>query len=102
MTPKEELSRDQIGTAVLKQLKSRLLENGVAPESVGDDFDLIRVEILDSFAFVELVVGVSEELNLDIDLADLGDEPFTTFGEIVTAFQRVSSAEADVDARSVG
>jgi len=102
MTPKEELSRDQIGTAVLKQLKSRLLENGVAPESVEDDFDLIRVEILDSFAFVELVVGVSEELNLDIDLADLGDEPFTTFGEIVTAFLRASSAETGVDARSVG
>ena len=102
MTPKEELSRNQIGTVVLKHLESRLLENGLAPESIEDEFDLIKVEILDSFAFVELVVSVSEDLNLDIDLADLGDEPFTTFGEIVTAFQRVSSAETGVDARSVG
>jgi hypothetical protein len=41
---------------------------------------------------VELVVSVSEDLNLDIDLADLGDEPFATFGEVVTAYRRVSSA----------
>jgi acyl carrier protein len=100
MTPKEELSRNQIGTVVLKHLESRLLENGLAPESIEDEFDLIKVEILDSFAFVDLVVSVSEDLNLDIDLADLGDEPFTTFGEIVTAFQRVSSAKTGVDARS--
>jgi acyl carrier protein len=98
MTPKEEFSRNQIGTVVLKHLESRLLENGLAPESIEEDFDLIKVEILDSFAFVELVVSVSEDLNLDIDLADLGDEPFTTFGEIVTAFQRVISAKTGVDA----
>ena len=38
---------------------------------------------------MELVVSVSEDLNLDIDL---GDEPFATFGEVVTAYRRVSSA----------
>jgi acyl carrier protein len=49
------------------------------------------VEILDSFGFVELVVGVSDDLNLEIDLADLGDEPLATFGEVVTAFLRATS-----------
>ena len=42
---------------------------------------------------MELVVSVSEDLNLvDIDLADLGDEPFATLGEVVTAYRRFSSA----------
>jgi acyl carrier protein len=50
-----------------------------------------EVEILDSFGFVELVVGVSDDLNLEIDLADLGDEPLATFGEVVTAFLRATS-----------
>ncbi|MCH7601099.1 MAG: hypothetical protein IH973_15220 [Myxococcales bacterium] len=99
MKPQEEPTRDQIGTTVLKHLKSRLLENGLAADSIEDDFDLIEVEILDSFAFVELVVNVSEDLNIDIDLADLGDEPFTTFGEIVTAFRRVIAAETGADTR---
>jgi acyl carrier protein len=44
---------------------------------------------------VELIVGVSEDLNLEIDLADLGDEPLATFGDIVTAFARATSAVTD-------
>jgi acyl carrier protein len=100
MKPQEEPTRDQIGTTVLKHLKSRLLENGLAADSIEDGFDLIEVEILDSFAFVELVVSVSEDLDIYIDLADLGDEPITTFGEIVTAFQRVISAETSADTQA--
>jgi acyl carrier protein len=84
--------RDRIRTTVLKHLAGRLLENGLSVDAIEDDFDLIELEILDSFGFVELIVGVSDDLNLDIDLADLGDEPLTTFGDIVTAFARATSA----------
>lgn len=89
----KETTRDQIGAAVLKHLRSRLLDNDLPVDSIEDDFDLIEVEILDSFGFVELVVGVSDDLNLEIDLADLGDEPLATFGEIVTAFFRATSVK---------
>jgi acyl carrier protein len=91
------VARDRIGAAVLEHLKSRLLESGLAAGSIEDDFDLIEVEILDSFAFVKLVVGVSEDLKLDIDLADLGDEPLAAFGEFVTAFLRATSSRTGAD-----
>jgi acyl carrier protein len=90
-----ELERDRIGATVLKHLESRLLENGLSLDAIEEDFDLIELEILDSFGFVELIVGVSDDLNLEIDLADLGDEPLTTFGDIVTAFARATSAVTD-------
>jgi acyl carrier protein len=94
MTPQAEVTRDRIGLVVLKHLKNRLLENGLSVESIEDDFDLVEVEVLDSFGFVELVVGVIDDLNLEIDLADLGDEPLATFGQVVTAFLRASSARS--------
>jgi acyl carrier protein len=86
------LKQDRIRTTVLKRLAGRLLENGLSADAIEDDFDLIEPEILDSFGFVELIVGVSDDLNLDIDLADLGAEPITTFGDIVTAFVRATTA----------
>jgi acyl carrier protein len=95
MNLQAELERDRIGATVLKHLESRLLENGLSVDAIEDDFDLIELEILDSFGFVELIVGVSDDLNLEIDLADLGNEPLVTFGDIVTAFTRVTSAATD-------
>ena len=38
-------------------------------------------------------MGVNEELNLEIDLADLGDEPLATFGDVVTAFVRATASK---------
>jgi acyl carrier protein len=92
MNLQAKLERDRIGATVLKHLESRLLESGLSIDAVAEDFDLIELEILDSFGFVELVVGVNDDLNLEIDLADLGDEPLATFGDIVSAFVRASSA----------
>jgi acyl carrier protein len=79
---------------VLKHLERRLLENGLSVDAIGEDLDLIELEILDSFGFVELVVGVNEDLNLEIDLADLGDEPLATLGDVVTAFVRATSSRS--------
>jgi acyl carrier protein len=92
MDSQAERTRDRIGATVLKHLENRLVENGLSIDAVAEDFDLIELEILDSFGFVELIVGVNDDLNLEIDLADLGDEPLATFGDIVTAFVRASSA----------
>jgi acyl carrier protein len=94
MNPRAELTRDRIGATVLKHLESRLLENGLSVDAIGEDLDLIELEILDSFGFVELVVGVNEDLNLEIDLADLGDEPLATLGDVVTAFVRATSSRS--------
>ena len=95
MNPQAKLERDRIGATVLKYLESRLLESGLSVDAIEDDFDLIELEILDSFGFVELIVGVSDDLGLEIDLADLGNEPLVTFGDIVTAFTRATSAATD-------
>jgi len=76
---------------VLRHLENRLRENGLTSDSLEDDFDLIESGVVDSFAFVELVVGVSEDLNLELDFADLADEPFSTFGELVNAFERIAA-----------
>jgi acyl carrier protein len=85
---------------VLRHLQSRLLESGLSVDAVEEDFDLIELEVLDSFGFVELIVGVSHDLSLEIDLADLGDEPLATFGDIVTSFARATSAMTGSSART--
>jgi len=100
MNLQAKLERDRIGATVLKHLESRLLESGLSVDAIEEDFDLIELEILDSFGFVELIVGVSDDLNLEIDLADLGNEPLVTFGDIVTAFARATSAMTGSSART--
>jgi hypothetical protein len=50
--------------------------------------------------FVELIVGVSHDLSLEIDLTDFGDVPLATFGDIVTAFARATSAMTGSSART--
>ncbi len=83
--------RREVGALIRKHLAARIEQQGLASEAIGDDFDLIEGGVLDSFAFVELVVGVSDDLQLELDLADLADEPFATFGELVDAFRSLAS-----------
>jgi acyl carrier protein len=91
MTERAVPDRDTVGTLVRKHLAARIEQQGLSPQAIGEDFDLIDGGLLDSFAFVELVVGVSEDLQLEMDLADLGNDPFSTLGELVDAFRDAAS-----------
>lgn len=69
-----------IRSLILTACEPALAEHGMAPQAAPDDFDLRASGIVDSLGFVELVVALEEELEIDLDLDGLDPEEITVLG----------------------
>jgi acyl carrier protein len=57
-----------IRLTLLEGCREELSAIGLTPETAGDDLDLREAGIVDSLGFVELIVGLEQELGVDLDL----------------------------------
>lgn len=60
--PKEELK-----AFILSKLAKKLERLDIKPAELAGDFDLVKSGLLDSMVFVDLVVAVEKEYNIEID-----------------------------------
>ena len=78
------MDKGEVRTFIIDRLKKKLLLFDIAEEEVKDGFDLVKSGLLDSMAFVDLVAGVEEEFDLEIDFEKAADtEDFTSLGGLV-------------------
>jgi acyl carrier protein len=74
-------SVEDIRTLVFQLLEQRFRLTGIGSSGQLDDsFDLFESGVLDSLAFVELVVGLEERLGIAIDFAELPTNQISNFG----------------------
>jgi len=71
------LSTDDIRGFILEHLKSSFEDNGIDIESIEEDFDLMKMGIIDSLGFIQLVGAIEEHFNIEIDFEELDADQLT-------------------------
>ena len=68
---------------ILQKVEELSSQSGRNIGDVDDDFNLLQSGLIDSLAFLELVMTVEKEFDLEIDFSDLDPTEFTTLGGLV-------------------
>jgi acyl carrier protein len=85
-------SVEDIRALVFTLLEQRFRLTGiVSPDQVDGSFDLFESGVLDSLAFVELMVGLEERLGIAIDFAEIPTNQIANFA-LFSAFVHAKAA----------
>ena len=88
------LTADDVRAFVVADLADALTENGIDPDAVGDDFDLLTSGVIDSFGILELIADVNEHFGIEIDFEELDPEGLTIVGQFSAYVARMAAPAA--------
>jgi len=77
-----EVARETVREYLLKSLWERFEARGVNPQSVQDEFDLLREDVIDSLGLLEVITAIEEHFGISVDLADLDADGLTRVGTL--------------------
>ncbi len=81
------MDRNALRTLLLERIGDRLDRIGIGRAGAEDDLDLLRSGVLDSLAFVDMVVILMDASGKEIDLERALDRPgSTTVGGLIELF----------------
>ena len=88
------LTTADVRAFVVADLAEALTENGIDPDAVGDDFDLLTSGVIDSFGILELIADVNEHFGIEIDFEELDPEGLTIVGQFSAYVARMAAPAA--------
>ena len=88
------LTAADVRAFVVADLAEALTENGIDPDAVGDDFDLLTSGVIDSFGILELIADVNEHFGIEIDFEELDPEGLTIVGQFSAYVARMAAPAA--------
>jgi acyl carrier protein len=77
-----EASVREVRSWILERLHDAILANGLNPDQLADDFDLLTQGVVDSLALVDLLASLEAELGVSIDYSELDPENLTLIGPL--------------------
>lgn len=77
-----EPSVREVRSLILERLHDAILANGLNPDQLADDFDLLTQGLVDSLALVDLLASLEAELGISIDYSELDPENLTLIGPL--------------------
>ena len=78
------MDRSEVRTFIISRLKEKLLLFDISDDELKDSFELVKSGLLDSMAFVDLIAGIEEEFDVEIDFEKAADsDNFTRLGGLV-------------------
>ncbi|MRS01656.1 acyl carrier protein [bacterium] len=63
-------------------LEERLVLNGYRAAEVTDDFDLLVSGVIDSVAFLEMIVALQEQFDVEFDFGEVDPEQLSIIGPL--------------------
>lgn len=76
---------------VVSQLGNLLLDKGLNPDALPDDFDLLTEGVIDSLGFVELILALEKYFEVKLDFSDLDPEDLTILGPFCRHIEQKSN-----------
>ena len=73
----------RVRTVVLDAVRDRLTLLSVPESDVTGDFDFVNSGVLDSIAFLEMIVTLEKEFGFEVELGDMRIEEATTLNGLV-------------------
>lgn len=89
------VSPEQVRSLILSHLQVPLNQEGLRPEEVRDDFDLLTEGIVDSQGILELILEVEERLGVQINFEEMDPEALTVIGPFCRYVSERSSANGN-------
>jgi len=75
-------SGEYVRSLILSRLEQSLLDTGLDPAMVDDNFDLLTGGVIDSLGVVELISSIEQQLGVALDLTELDPEQLTVLGPL--------------------
>lgn len=79
-----ELTAEAVRSFVLRLVKGPLESQGLTPDDVPDDYDLLSGGLIDSFGLLETITAVEEEFGIELDFEQMDADHIG----VVRAFSR--------------
>ena len=76
---------------LLDRFSDPLAANGVEPQDVSDDYDLLVEGVVDSFGILEMITAMEEHFGIQLDYEDLDPESLTIVGPLCRFVEASSS-----------
>jgi len=73
---------DEVKRFIAEFLADALSENNVAESEVTEDLDLMKRGIIDSIDLINLIAGIEEHFNIEVDFEDMDTEQLTIVGPL--------------------
>jgi acyl carrier protein len=89
-------SGDSVRSLILARLEQAIVDIGLEPSALTDDFDLLTSGVIDSLGIVELIAAIEQELGLALDLSELDPEDLTILGPLSRYIEAQYSQSAQV------
>ncbi len=74
------VTSDEVRSFIIAHLGDAFKENGAATDQVKDDFDLLKMGIIDSIGFIGLISAVEDRFGIEIDFEDMDTDNLTVIG----------------------
>ena len=76
---------NEIKKIIIEFISDDVERSGIKIEDIQDDFDLLQSGLIDSFKFIDLISLVEERSDIEIDLAELDAEGFSTISGLINS-----------------
>lgn len=76
---------------ILTLLSPRLHQLDLTKEDVDNSTSLLAQGVLDSMSFLEFIVEVESNFNIELDLSDLDPSEFTSLDNLITLLNNADS-----------
>ena len=75
-------SGESVKSLILARLEQSMIELGLEPSSITDDFDLLTSGVIDSLGIIELIGAIEQQLGFARDQSELDPENLTILGPL--------------------
>jgi len=89
----KRITADQVRAVMLASLETQLAAQGLQPQDIRDDFDLLTEGVIDSLGLIELIANIEKHLGIEVDFEDLDPENLTVVGPFCRYIEEKSNME---------
>jgi acyl carrier protein len=77
-----EITAEDIRGFLLEMYAEKFEQRGISPSEIGDGYDLLRENIIDSLGILEMVIGLEERFGGPLELWNLDPQQLTQIGPL--------------------
>ena len=76
------VSADEVRIFIIAELRASFAENNVDVAAVPDDFDLMKMGVIDSIGLINLLGSIDDRFAIEVDYEDMDTDDITVVGPL--------------------
>jgi acyl carrier protein len=77
-----QITKAELHSYLIDRLRDQLSALRMSSDEINDDFDFFMSGLLDSFGFIDLLLGIEQRYQIELRLDDVNPEVLSTFGSL--------------------